>query len=393
MDQHRDPNVRKKAIMAFAFLVGLNQGVVLMNIPPALTELMSVYGVSYTNISILISGLLWSHALMHLPAGMITDRLGIGRTLLMCLACMFLGNIVPAMFSDFKLAVLGRVVTGIGTGTCFVVTLKLIALHAPRGRAGSYQAFFGSFFSLGNVLAYLIIPRLIHFGWQWTYILPAVMSLFLLAILPLLRLDTSSATAPSPLPLREIISIPAGWVLGFYHALSWGSMLTLGYWIPSLLEEVWIGSAATELAWGGALVMLISGLARLSGGIVLLKFSPVLIANGSISILCILFLSLFAISAPGLVLSLAILAAWFSSVNFGAFFHLASRSTSSDSLGTFLGFMNLLATMGAVVFTVMFGWMKDHVGSFSWGFLVLAALSLLALASGRRVLRNQLTDM
>ena len=48
MDQYRDPNVLKKAKMAFAFLVGLNQGVVLMNIPPALTELMSVYGVSYT---------------------------------------------------------------------------------------------------------------------------------------------------------------------------------------------------------------------------------------------------------------------------------------------------------------------------------------------------------
>ena len=139
--------------------------------------------------------------------------------------------------------------------------------------------------------------------------------------------------------------------------------------------------------------MLISGLARLSGGIVLFKFSPLLIANGSISVLCILFLSLFAIPAPGIVLPLAILVAWFSSVNFGAFFHLASRSTSSDSLGTFLGFMNLLATMGAVVFTVMFGWMKDHVGSFSWGFLVLAALSLLALASGRRILRNQLTEI
>ena len=68
---------------------------------------------------------------MHLPAGMITDRLGIGRTLLMCLACMFLGNIVPAMFSDFKLAVLGRVVTGIGTGTCFVVTLiPVMIIHA-----------------------------------------------------------------------------------------------------------------------------------------------------------------------------------------------------------------------------------------------------------------------
>ena len=117
----------KKAKMAFAFLVGLNQGVVLMNIPPALTELMSVYGVSYTNISILISGLLWSHALMHLPAGMITDRLGIGRTLLMCLACMFLGNIVPAMFGWMK-----DHVGSFSWGFLVLAALSLLALASGR---------------------------------------------------------------------------------------------------------------------------------------------------------------------------------------------------------------------------------------------------------------------
>ena len=51
--------------MTFAILMGLNLGVIFMNIPPALDGLMILYGVSYIRISILLSALLWSHALMR----------------------------------------------------------------------------------------------------------------------------------------------------------------------------------------------------------------------------------------------------------------------------------------------------------------------------------------
>ena len=64
----------------FALLVGLTVGIVFMNIPPVLTELMDIYGTTYTQISVLMSALLWTHAAMQIPAGMIVDRLGIRRT-------------------------------------------------------------------------------------------------------------------------------------------------------------------------------------------------------------------------------------------------------------------------------------------------------------------------
>ena len=57
--------------------MGLSLGFIFMNIPPALDRLMDLYGASYLRISILISTLSWSHALMQVPAGMIGDRLGI----------------------------------------------------------------------------------------------------------------------------------------------------------------------------------------------------------------------------------------------------------------------------------------------------------------------------
>jgi NNP family nitrate/nitrite transporter-like MFS transporter len=373
----------------FSLVVGISLGFIFLNIPPALDRLMDLYGVSYLRISILISTLFWSHALMQVPAGMIGDRLGIRPTLLMGLCFICLGNLVPILFPHLGPALLSRIITGIGTGLSFVATMKLIALSAPRERIGVHLGYFGSSFSLGGILAYLLIPPLIKFHWEWTYATTVGMNLFMIIWLWALRLEKVSRIA-NPLPLVQVLRLREGWVLGGYHALSWGAMITLGSWLPSLLADVWKGSATIQFAWGGALVMLISGLGRLSGSFILLKFTPLKVANGSILILSFIFLSLFMVPDGGSVFVLALLAAWFASVNFGAFFDLASRSVSSDSLGSLVGFINFLANLSAMLLAILFGWLKDTVGSFSWAFLILTVFGLTIYLVGRNSLKGHL---
>ena len=122
--------------IVFALLNGLNLGVVIMNLPPVLSELMELYGVSYTQISFLLSALLWPHAAMQLPAGMITDPLGVRRTQLLSLACMSLGNALPVVSPDLRWGVGGRMITGLGTGMGWLATLKLLAMRRPAGGSG-----------------------------------------------------------------------------------------------------------------------------------------------------------------------------------------------------------------------------------------------------------------
>jgi ACS family D-galactonate transporter-like MFS transporter len=374
--------------MIFALLLGFEVGLCLMNIPPALDELMVLYNASYTRISILMGALYWSHAFMQIPGGIITDRLGVGRALAMSLACVCAGNLIPAVYPSLELAIAGRVITGVGTGLSFVSGMKFIAVYAPPGYVGSFQSFMGGSFSVGGILVYLLLPYLISFGWQWTYLLPGLFGLALVPMLIGLRLQSSSTLPPAPLPFHRIVRIKAGWILGFYHALSYGSIIALGNWVPSLLAEAWGNSTATQLAWGGALVMLISGLGRLAGGVILLRMSPLLIAHGSILILAALYLPLSFISMPMAVLIMTLAATWFASINFGALFNLVSRATSSDSLGSLLGFMNLLANLGAILFIMMLGWVKDTMGSFSWGFGILAIMGLGAFLLGQAFLQR-----
>jgi nitrate/nitrite transporter NarK len=373
----------------FSIIMGLNLGIIFMNIPPALDELMIFYNVSYTRISLLISALLWSHALMQVPAGMITDRWGVRRTLILSLICMIFGHILSIAFPPLELAILGRVIAGIGTGLSVASTMKLVALYAPGGRIGTYQAFFGGFFSIGSIVAYLLIPRLLPVGWQWVYIFPLMTCLFLLAMLGMLKLKSDHTGAFATLNLGKVFRVQEGWVLGVYHALSFGSILTLGNWVPSLLAEVWGDVTTVQYAWGGALVMLVSGIGRLSGGVILFRFRPLLIVNASIIILFAVFLGIFVIPSPGLVLTLTLLAAWFASINFGALFHVASQITPPESYATMFGFINFLANMGAMVFTVMFGLIKDSVGTFTWGFAVMAFLCLSAYLAGRISFRKE----
>jgi nitrate/nitrite transporter NarK len=373
--------------IVFALLNGINLSIIIMNVPPVLCELMDLYRVSYTEISVLMSALLWTHAAMQLPAGMIVDRLGIRRTQFLSLICLAVGNAISAISPDLAWGIGGRMIAGVGTGLGWLATLKMLAIWAPGGRAGAFQAFFAGIFSLGSILAYLLLPVIIQAGWRWAFLVPVFLCLLMLALVPALHPTTISPAGQS-LSLARIVKIPSPWVLGIYHALSYGSMLSLGNWVPSLLAEVSLRQTATQLAWGGALVMLVSGLSRLSGGFVILRISPLTVLHGSILVLGVLFAGMSVTREPALVLGLALLAAWFGSINFGALFQLVSRSAAADSLGTMLGFVNLLGNLGAVAFTLLFGWSKDTLGSFTWGFAVLSSLAAVALAAGWRVLKE-----
>ncbi|HUL20163.1 MAG TPA: MFS transporter [Thermodesulfobacteriota bacterium] len=376
--------------LTFGLCMGISLGFIFMNIPPALDRLMDLYGATYLRISILISTLFWSHALMQVPAGMIGDRLGIRPTLLIGLCCLCLGNLIPILSPHLGPAILGRVITGIGTGLSFVSTMKLITISAPSQRVGMFQGFYGSLFSLGGILAYLFLPPLIKFHWEWTYATSVGMNLLLILWLSGLRMEKVSPSV-KPLPLVQVLRLRDGWVLGSYHALSWGAMITLGSWLPSLLADVWRGPATAHFAWGGALVMFISGLGRLSGSFILLRFTPVRVANESILILSGILLALFIVPYGGSIFALALLAAWFASINFGAFFDLASRSVSSDSLGSLVGFINFLANLSAMLLAILFGWLKDTVGSFSWAFLLMAIFGGAVYLTGRNSLKRHLS--
>jgi MFS transporter, NNP family, nitrate/nitrite transporter len=373
-------------ILLFSFSAGISLGITFLNIPPALALLQELYRASYTGMSILMSALLWSHAALQIPAGILIDRLTVASALRIGLVLMTVGNLIPATAPEIGLAIGGRVLTGIGTGITFISVLKLIALNASPQKAGSYQSFFVAFFSAGSILAYLAIPKLVSFGWQWVHLLPAAGCVVLFAMWFGLPRPPRPARAEAPVSLRLVFRTRVGWALGGYHALSYGSFLALGSWLPSMIAEAHVEATAAQLTMGGVLVMLMGGLGRLCGGFVLLRVSALQVANLSLLALALLFSLLFLVHQSLALLILALTAAWVACVNFGALFQLAASAVEARALGSFFGFVNFIANLGAVLFTMLFGLAKDVTGAFFWGFGAMALFAALAFMFGRRIL-------
>jgi nitrate/nitrite transporter NarK len=150
---------------------------------------------------------------------------------------------------------------------------------------------------------------------------------------------------------------------------------------------MWGGRTAAQLAWGGVVIMTIGLIGRVMGGFLLKRLPAAFVANGSILVLFFLLL-LFQVPVLGVILAAAVLMAWFAASNFGAFWQIAGRAAPDGSVGTLFGFINFLANLGAVFFTLTFGWVKDHTGTFSPGFGVLAVFTALSLILGWSVIRK-----
>ena len=363
-------------------MIGIDIGIVLMNIPPVIDTFMSLYRTSYTGVSILISSIMWTHGLMQIPGGLLIDRLGVRGGVAISLAAMGAGNFLSLLEMDFTLAVIGRVICGIGTGLGFVTTMKWVALSVPTARIGVYQAYLGGIIALGSILPFLFFPKLSRFGWEAVFIAPGVFSLALLAVLSGLRSKTLPASAFSLAASPSLLFSSRPWLFGFIQSLSWGPVVAFGNWGASILSEAHNNIITAEnLAWFGALVMAISGVVRILGGPMLRRFSPKGIILGSNLLLGIFHLILFSIHDPTVLFPLLLVTTALASINFGAIFHLVSTSVPASSLGLMLGIVIFTANMGAFLLTFLFGWIKDLTGGFHSAFAWIAPFFFLAIAA------------
>ncbi len=358
-------------------------GTALMNIPAALDALMPLYQVSYLQISILISALWWTHGLMLIPGGILADRFGMGRIMAICLAMVSLSNLLPLLNTDFYVALTARGICGIGTGMGFAVNMKLVALSVPPQKSGSYQAYMAGCISIGSIVVYLLIPPLVEMNWRFIYMIPGGLSLLLIAFIPFLSFSRPNRLSTQTSSLRQLVCLPKGWILGCLHAMSWGSIVALGSWMPSFVAEARGDTSTMPFAWAGAMVMLISAIGRIFGGVALNKFSAQRIAVGSMLVLCLLYVCLCLGPSAVLVAVFGGMAAWVASLNFGAIFQLAAHIVNRDSTGAFFGFINFIANVGAFFFTFLFGWFKDETGSFAWVFGILVVFCLSSFWLGR----------
>jgi MFS family permease len=119
----------------------------------ALPDLQVTFGLTAVELSLLTAVYLWPFAVMQPVAGVLVDRLGPRRSVIMFLMGARLGQLLFAMAPGFGLALVGRACTGIGASILYVAAAKIMAQWFRRREFGTLTGAWTSAANLGGIAA------------------------------------------------------------------------------------------------------------------------------------------------------------------------------------------------------------------------------------------------
>ncbi|MEO7262988.1 MAG: MFS transporter [Jatrophihabitantaceae bacterium] len=136
------------------------------------------FDISASQLSIFILLQLGIYAGMQIPTGILVDRYGPRRLLVVAACTMGAAQLLFAVAQSYPLALLARAVLGLGDALTFVSVLRFAAgQFAPR-RYPVVVAVTGTLGQLGNLVATLPLTVLLHrAGWTPTFLGAGVLSL------------------------------------------------------------------------------------------------------------------------------------------------------------------------------------------------------------------------
>jgi Major Facilitator Superfamily len=214
------------------------------------------YGVSLVVVGLFTGALVLAHFVVQLPAGRGADRVGPGRIAVAAAGFCLVGNAVALIAPSPTLALVGRSLTGLGSGAGFVAGADLVR---AAGLSSVWRGGFGASTMFGGGLAVAIVPRLEpSLGWRAPFWSGGAIAAALL-IVTLVTPELPRLAHGAALVLDRRLT-----PLGLIHAASFGVSYLAAGWIVTLFERHGIerGTAAAV----GALVLLGGIVTRIGGG-------------------------------------------------------------------------------------------------------------------------------
>jgi predicted MFS family arabinose efflux permease len=360
-----------------------------MAFAPLIPIFVADLGLSYAAAGTIQTAYFWTYALAQIPIGIVTDRLGARRVMLVCTALLALGAGAFAASGSYAMLLLSRMLVGLGAAAVWVPGMLLITQWFPaaeRGRAAGLMSAGGG---VGGTLGLVLVPVIAAaLGWRGTYaltMLPAALTLVLIAAV--LRRPGAAAT-PSVAragrgSLRRVLAVRAMWPLNVNVVFSYGGYFSFITFLPSFLVRglglsqgqagvvTGLVTAGTIISWPLA-GMLSDRLGRRR---------PVFLFSQFVSLLALL---VFALVAPGMGLGAVSVTAFATGLLVGGLilpFVMVVDYVPRELAATAAGVTNGACFVGAMVLPIVLGRIVDVTGSFAAAFLVAAAVQAAAFVA------------
>lgn len=362
------------AFLYFAFSCGI--WVLNGAMAPFISE---TYGLTPAQKGLMLSIPILAGALMRFPLGVLAQYIGRKRATLVEMAliavAMLFGLFFVKSFND--LLAMG-VLLGIA-GASFGVALSLGSGSFPPQHKGLAMGLVGAG-NVGTAVSVLLAPPLAQWlGWQAVYGVAAFAILIPMVVMVIFAKEPDDLDAHAT--FREHIAClfeKDGWVFSLIYAVTFGGFIGLTTFLPTYyfdqfgVSKVQAGQLTMLAAFMGAAL-------RVAGGWISDRWGGVNTLTLVLLVVCgsLLLTSLATQSLAATTLLLMLCFAALGAGN-GAVFQLVPLRWPATTAvaGSMIGEIGALG--GGLVPNAM-GLSKQYLGSYAWGFVLFAALSLLML--------------
>lgn len=161
------------AIYLIVFFHRLSVGVIV-------EDLNKSFGMNATQIANLGAMYFYAYTIMQIPAGVLADRLGPKKTVIIGCLVAAIGSIIFALSRNIPMAYFGRLLVGIGVSVVFLCILKIQSNWFPAEKFASMSGLTSFMGSLGGLLAQTPLILLVGLiGWRSSFLAMGILTLIL----------------------------------------------------------------------------------------------------------------------------------------------------------------------------------------------------------------------
>jgi MFS family permease len=370
----------------------------------ASSEFLKDIPLTKTQTGLIFSAFAYPYLLFQIGGGWIADRFGPRLALTICGIIWASATIMTGLVHGLVMMFVARVVLGFGEGATFPTATRAMSYWVPKARRGYAQGITHAFSRLGNAITPWLIATLIAaISWRGSFIVVGIISLFWAVVWGLyFRNDpnqhkaithTEIASLPPYAARRSEVKVPwkrLAWrmspVIAVYFCYGWTLWLFLS-WIPSFFKnEYHLDLQNSALFASGVFFSGVVG--DTLGGIVsdrlFEKTKNLNIARRNLvavmMVLCAVSLLPILFTHDIRLVALALSAGFFcAEFTIGPMWAIPMDIAPKFS-GIASGMMNTGSAFAAIVSPVVFGYIVDKTGHWTWPFMGSMALMLFGAA-------------
>ncbi|MDQ7061993.1 MAG: MFS transporter [Sulfurimonas sp.] len=339
-----------------------------------------------------------SGAILRIFLGFGVDKFGAKRTALFSQAIVIFSLIFVYVLGEsitYNMLLVIGVLLGFA-GASFAVALPQAGQWYPPKLQGLVLGIAGSA-NFGVVMGFLFSPKIAqHYGWQTVFLIAAILAGILFITYALIAKDAPPEVyRANPKKLRDYVKLLKDrdtWWFNLFYAISFGGFVGFGVFLKLYLTDTYpVEMKELGLSWFmedninvmagyfGALCIFAGTFLRPVGGAIADKI-------GGIKALYILFSTVAVMMIINATLTIPFIAVVFvffiTMANLGmangAVFQLVPQRFAKD-IGVMVGIVGAAGGLGGTALIKTLGWSKDTYDGYTVGFLLFAAVVIIAI--------------